>query len=57
MVVLGGGLMNLPDFFYQDASRICYELAGTMMLKHMAIKRGTLGARAGILGASALFQP
>ncbi|MFH2116079.1 MAG: ROK family protein, partial [Spirochaetota bacterium] len=57
MVVLGGGLMNLPDFFFQDASRICYELAGNMMLERMAIKRGILGTRAGILGASALFQP
>jgi glucokinase len=57
LVVLGGGLLNLPDFFFEDASRICYEMAGSMMLERMEIRRGTLGAQAGILGAAALFRP
>ena len=57
LVVLGGGLLNLPDFFFQDASRICYERAGNMMLERMEIRKGILGVRAGILGAAALFQP
>ena len=56
-VVLGGGLLNLPDVFFETATKTCYELAGAMMLERMDIRRGSLGVRAGILGAAALFQP
>jgi glucokinase len=55
LIVVGGGLLNLPDFFFDGAVRTCYELAGTMMYDRMEIRRGTLGADAGILGAAALF--
>jgi glucokinase len=55
-IVLGGGLLNLPDFFFEAAVRTCYELAGPMMYDHMAIKRGLLGGKAAVLGAASLFE-
>jgi glucokinase len=55
-IVLGGGLMNLPDFFFETAVSTCYDLAGSMMYDRMAIRRGLLGERAGILGAASLFE-
>jgi glucokinase len=57
LVVLGGGLLNLPDAFFEGAARTCYELAGAMMHERMEIRRGALGASAGVLGAAALFEP
>lgn len=57
LIVLGGGLLNLPDFFFQGATQTCYDLAGTMMYDRMEILRGSLGGRAGILGAASLFAP
>jgi glucokinase len=57
MVVLGGGLLNLPDFFFEGARKRCYELAGGMMYDRMEIVKGSLGAAAGVLGAAALFEP
>ncbi len=57
VVVLGGGLVNLPDFFFEGAVRGCYELAGSMMHDRMEIRKGRLGQRAGILGAASLFEP
>ncbi len=57
VAVLGGGLINLPDFFFDGAVRSCYELAGAMMYDRMEIRRGKLGQRAGVLGAAALFEP
>jgi len=56
-VVLGGGLMNLPDPFFERAAATCYALAGAMMHERMEIRRGELGSRAGVLGAAALFEP
>ena len=53
-VVLGGGLMNLPDFFFDKVASTCYELAGLMMHDHMLIRKGALGSKAGVLGAAAL---
>jgi glucokinase len=55
-IVLGGGLLNLPEFFFEDAVATCYDLAGSMMYDRMHIRRGLLGGRAGILGAAALFD-
>jgi glucokinase len=55
-VVLAGGLLNLPEYFFEGAVRTCYELAGPMMYDRMEIRRGSLGARAGVLGAAALFE-
>lgn len=57
LVVLGGGLLNLPDFFFEKAAETCYRLAGPMMYDRMEIKRGTLGRSAGVLGAASLFEP
>lgn len=54
-IVLGGGLLNLPDFFFDTAAATCYELAGPMMYDRMVIKRGLLGAKAAVIGAAALF--
>jgi glucokinase len=56
-IVLGGGLMNLPDFFFDTAVATCHELAGAMMYDRMEIRRGLLGGKAAILGAAALFEP
>ncbi|MDP3179695.1 MAG: ROK family protein [Spirochaetaceae bacterium] len=56
-VVLGGGLLNLPDFFFDSVAATCYDLAGSMMYDRMEIRRGKLGARAAILGAASLFEP
>lgn len=56
-VVLAGGLTNLPDFFFETAVATCYERAGPMMRERMEILRGRLGAKAGVLGAAALFEP
>jgi glucokinase len=56
-IVLGGGLLNLPEFFFEGARRTCYDLAGVMMYDRMEIKKGLLGGRAGILGAVSLFEP
>lgn len=55
-IVLGGGLVNLPDFFFEKARATCYELAGGMMYDRMQIRKGSLGAWAGVLGAAALFE-
>jgi glucokinase len=55
-VVLGGGLLNLPEFFFETAVDTCYELAGPMMYDRMEIRRGLLGGKAGILGAASLFE-
>jgi glucokinase len=55
-IVLGGGLLNLPDFFFDTAVRTCYDLAGTMMYDRMEIRRSLLGGKAAILGAAALFE-
>ena len=57
LVVLGGGLLNLPGRFFEGAVRTCNELAGDMMLERMEIRKGSLGSRAGILGAASLFEP
>jgi glucokinase len=55
-IVLGGGLLKLPDFFFETAVATCYELAGSMMYDRMSIRRSLLGERAGILGAAVLFE-
>jgi glucokinase len=55
-IVLGGGLMNLPDFFFDSAVATCHELAGDMMYDRMEVKRGLLGGKAAIIGAAALFE-
>jgi glucokinase len=56
MVVLGGGLFNLPGYFFEGAARTCRELAGSMMYDRMEIRKSVLGASAGVLGAAALFE-
>lgn len=56
LIVLGGGLLNLPDFFFQTATKTCYDLAGPMMYDPMEIRKGLLGGRAGVLGAASLFE-
>ncbi len=56
MVVLGGGLLNLPDSFFDGAARTCYELAGSMMYDRMEIRRSGLGVSAGVQGAAALIE-
>jgi len=55
-IVLGGGLLNLPDFFFETAVSTCYDLAGSMMYDRMDIRRSLLGGRAGMLGAASLFE-
>jgi glucokinase len=55
-IVLGGGLLNLPDFFFVKAAETCYELAGPMMYDRMEIRKGHLGGWAGVIGAAALFE-
>jgi len=55
-IILGGGLLHLPDFFFETAVATCYDLAGSMMHDRMDIRRSLLGERAGILGAAVLFE-
>ena len=55
-IVLGGGLLNLPDLFFDTAVATCYDLAGPMMYDRMVIRRGLLGGAAAILGAASLFE-
>ncbi len=55
-IVLGGGLLNLPDFFFDTAVATCYDLAGPMMYDRVVIKRGLLGGAAAVIGAAALFE-
>ncbi len=55
-IVLGGGLLNLPDFFFDTAVATCYDLAGGMMYDRMTIRRGLLGGAAAVIGAAALFE-
>ncbi|MGO8695580.1 MAG: ROK family protein [Rectinemataceae bacterium] len=55
-IVLGGGLLNLPEFFFEIAADTCFKLAGSMMYDRLEIKRGLLGGRAGVIGAAALFE-
>ena len=57
IVVLGGGLLNFPEFFFEGAMKTCYNLAGSMMYDLMDIRKGLLGAQAGIMGAVALIEP
>lgn len=54
-VVLGGGLLNLPEPFFETVGRVFREKAGAMMYDPLDIRKGELGAQAGILGASVLF--
>ena len=55
-IVLGGGLLNLPGYFFDAAASTCRELAGPMMYDRLEIRRGALGGKAAILGAAALFE-
>lgn len=55
-IVLGGGLLNLPDFFFERAAATCYDLAGPMMYDRLAIRRGLLGGAAAVIGAASLFE-
>jgi glucokinase len=55
-IVLGGGLLNLPEFFFEAADATCRDLAGSMMYDRMVIRRGLLGVKAAILGAASLFE-
>jgi glucokinase len=55
-IVLGGGLLNLPDFFFDEAMTTCYNLAGNMMYDRMIIRRGLLGSKAAVIGAASLFE-
>lgn len=56
-VILAGGLLNLPEFFFSTAVDTCYKHAGQMMYDRMEIKRSLLGGHAGVLGAVSLFEP
>jgi glucokinase len=56
-VVLGGGLLHLPELFFDTARRACYDRAGAMMCETMDIRKGELGSRAGMMGAAMLFKP
>jgi glucokinase len=55
-VVLGGGLMNLPDLFFKTVQSVFLDKAKAMMYDRLDIRRGELGGQAGILGASVLFD-
>jgi glucokinase len=55
-VVIGGGLANLPDFFLDTARRVFREYARDMMYDELDIRKGELGARAGMIGAAAIVQ-
>jgi len=56
-IVLGGGLLNLPEPFFGTALSTLFDKAGMMMYDRLDIRKGELGGNAGIVGAISLLEP
>ncbi len=55
VIILGGGLMNLGDFYFERIKSRFYELAGEMIYDPIAIVRSQAESDAGMIGAAALL--
>jgi len=55
IIILGGGLMNLGDFYFNRIKSKFYELARDMIYDPIAIVRSEAEADAGLIGAAALL--
>ena len=55
-IVIGGGLLNLPDLFLETVRKVFRDRAGDMMHDELEIRKGELGSQAGMLGAAALVR-
>lgn len=55
VIILGGGLMNLGDFYFERIKKKFYELARDMIYDPIAIVRSEAEADAGMIGAAALL--
>ncbi len=55
-VVVGGGLLNLPDHFLDTVRKVFRGLARDMMHDELDIRKGELGGQAGMLGAAAIVH-
>lgn len=56
MIVLGGGLMNWGDAYFDRLKKRFHELAKNMLYDPIQIVPTAIGWESGILGAAALFQ-
>lgn len=55
VIILGGGLMNLGDYYLERIRSKFYELARDMIFDPIAIVRSEAEADAGLIGAAALL--
>lgn len=55
VIILGGGLMNLGDFYFERIKSKFYELAREMIYDPIAIVRSEAESDAGMIGAAALL--
>ena len=55
VIILGGGLMNLGEFYFNRVKSKFYELARDMIYDPIAIVRSEAEADAGLIGAAALL--
>jgi glucokinase len=55
IIILGGGLMNLGEFYFNRIKAKFYELARDMIYDPIAIVRSEAEADAGLIGAAALL--
>lgn len=55
IIILGGGLMNLGEFYFERIKSKFYELARDMIYDPIAIVRSEAEADAGLIGAAALL--
>ena len=55
IIILGGGLMNLGELYFNRVKSKFYELARDMIYDPIAIVRSEAEADAGLIGAAALL--
>ncbi len=55
IIILGGGLMNLGEFYFSRIKSKFYELARDMIYDPIAIVKSEAEADAGLIGAAALL--
>jgi len=55
IIILGGGLMNLGDYYFNRIKSKFYELARDMIFDPIEIVRSKAEADAGLIGAAALL--
>jgi glucokinase len=54
LIVLGGGLMNLGDYLFDQIKLHFYRLAGDMLFDDVIIAHSKLSDKAGVIGAASL---